>query len=137
MTIASGTRLGRFDVIGLLGAGGMGTVYRAYDSRLRREVAIKVLSPEFAADPQRLRRFEQEALAVARLAHPNILAVHDIGSHEGAPYIVTELLDGTTLREILNGQALPVPKAIAFAIQIARGLAAAHDQGVVHRDIKP
>src|SRR5689334_17280614 len=136
MTIAAGTRLGPYDVLNLLGSGGMGAVYRAQDPRLHRQVAIKVLPAEFTRDPTRLKRFEQEALAVARLTHPNIVAVHDIGTHEGAPFIVTELLDGTTLREAMEG---PVPprRAIDYAAQIARGLAAAHDQGVVHRDVKP
>lgn len=137
MTISAGTRIGPFEVVGLLGAGGMGAVYRAHDPRLRREVAIKVLPPAFSSDPDRLKRFERESLAAARLAHPNILAIHDIGMHEGAPYIVTELLEGETLREKLNGRPLPVLKAVDLAIQIARGLAAAHEHGIVHRDIKP
>ena len=136
MPIAPGTRLGPYEVVDLLGAGGMGAVYRAHDPRLHRQVAIKVLPPEFTQDPTRLRRFEQEALAVARLTHPNIIAVHDIGTHDGMPFIVTELLEGATLREALDG---PVPprRAIDYGAQIARGLAAAHQQGVVHRDIKP
>jgi Tol biopolymer transport system component len=137
MDISAGTRIGPFDVVALIGAGGMGTVYRAYDPRLRREVAIKVLPAAFAADADRLRRFEQEALAVARLAHPNILAVHDIGTHDLAPFIVTELLEGETLRERIGGSPLPVRRAVDYAIQIARGLALAHDHGIVHRDIKP
>jgi Tol biopolymer transport system component len=137
MTLSAGTRIGPFEVVHALGAGGMGAVYRAYDSRLRREVAIKVLPPAFAGDPDRLRRFEQEALAVARLAHPNIVAVHDIGTHEGSPYIVTELLEGETLRDKLSGRSLPVRRAIEYAAQVARGLAAAHARGIVHRDIKP
>ena len=137
MTIAPGARLGPFQVADLLGAGGMGAVYRAYDPRLQRHVAIKVLAPGFGDDPDRLRRFEQEALAVARLAHPNILAVHDVGTHEGSPYIVTELLEGETLRHAINGRQLPARKAIDYATQIARGLAAAHERDIVHRDIKP
>ena len=137
MTIAPGTRLGRFHVADLLGAGGMGAVYRAYDPRLQRHVAIKVLAPGFGGDADRLRRFEQEALAVARLAHPNILAVHDVGTHEGSPYLVTELLEGETLRKAMHGRQLPARKAIDYSTQIARGLAAAHEGGVVHRDIKP
>jgi eukaryotic-like serine/threonine-protein kinase len=134
---APGTRFGPFEIVGFVGAGGMGAVYRGYDPRLRREVAIKMLTPAFANDPDRLRRFEQEALAVARLAHPNILAVHDIGTHDGAPYLVMELLEGETLRDKTKGQPLPVRRAIEYAAQIARGLAAAHDRGIVHRDIKP
>jgi TolB-like protein/Flp pilus assembly protein TadD len=115
----------------------MGEVYRARDTRLGRDVAIKVLPAEFAADPERLRRFEQEARAVAALDHPNILAIHDVGTHEGAPYIVAELLEGETLRERLSGGALPVRKAVECAVQIAGGLSAAHERGIVHRDLKP
>ena len=137
MTLPPGARLGPFDVVGFLGAGGMGAVYSAYDPRIKREVAIKVLPPEFARDTDRLRRFEQEALAVARLAHPNILAVHDIGAHDGSPFIVTELLEGSTLRDTINERPLPWRKAVDYARSIAQGLAAAHEQGVVHRDIKP
>jgi Integrase core domain/Protein kinase domain len=113
MTISPGTRLGPFDVVDLLGAGGMGAVYRAHDPRLRRDVAIKVLPAGFLGDPNRLRRFEQEALAVARLAHPNIVAIHDIGTHEGSPYIVTELLEGGTLREKMRFRTLPVRNGVA------------------------
>jgi Tol biopolymer transport system component len=115
----------------------MGEVYRARDSRLNRDVAIKVLPAAFARDPDRLRRFQQEAQAVAALNHPNILAIHDFGEHEGSPYIVTELLEGETLRDRLRTGSLPSRKASEFAEQIARGLAAAHDKGVVHRDLKP
>jgi Tol biopolymer transport system component len=136
MQISPGSRVGHFDVIDLVGAGGMGAVYRAYDPRLQREVAIKVLPPAFAGDPSRLQRFQQEALAVARLAHPNIVAIHDIGTQDGSPYIVTELLEGTTLRAKLS-EPLPARRAVDYAVQIARGLAAAHDRGIVHRDIKP
>ena len=122
---------------GPLGAGGMGEVYRARDPRLGREVAIKVLAPG-VADAERLRRFEQEARAAAALNHPNILAVYDIGQHDGAPYIVSELLEGETLRErLIAGGALPLRKAIEYGVQIARGLAAAHEKGIVHRDLKP
>ena len=137
MTISAGTRIGPFEVVSLLGAGGMGSVYRAYDPRLRRDVAIKVLLPAFAGDPDRLQRFEREALAVARLTHPNILAIHDIGTHDGAPYLVTELLEGVTLREKLNGRPQPMERAVDYTIEVARGLAAAHEHGIVHRDIKP
>ena len=137
MTIAPGTRVGPFELADLIGEGGMGRVYRARDSRLHRDVAIKLLPPAFARDGDRLRRFEQEALAAAQLAHPNILAVHDIGTHDGTPYIVTELLEGSNLRERIGGRPLPLPRAIDYALQIARGLAAAHDRGIVHRDIKP
>jgi Tol biopolymer transport system component len=122
---------------GVLGAGGMGEVYRAHDTRLRRDVAIKILPSTFSSDSQRLRRFEQEAHAAASLNHPNILAVHDIGTDNGAPFIVSELLEGETLREKLRAGPLSVRKAIDYAIQIARGLGAAHDKGIVHRDLKP
>jgi Tol biopolymer transport system component/predicted Ser/Thr protein kinase len=115
----------------------MGEVYRAHDTRLNRDVAIKVLPAAFARDPERLRRFQQEAQAVAALNHPNILAIHDFGEHEGSPYIVMEFLEGETLRERLRPGAMPVRKAIESAEQIARGLAAAHDKGIVHRDLKP
>src|SRR5918993_2094836 len=137
MTIPADTRIGPFTIIAQIGAGGMGTVYRAHDSRLRRDVAIKVLSPAFAASPDRLRRFEQEALAVARLAHPNILAIHDVGRHDGTPYMVTELLEGETLASKIQGRPLPLQRTIEYMRQIARGLNAAHAQGLVHRDIKP
>ena len=137
MTLPSGTKLGPYEIQSPLGAGGMGEVYRAKDTRLGREVAIKVLPESFASDPDRLRRFEQEARAVATLNHPNILAVHDIGTQEKTPYIVTELLEGRTLREQLDEGALPVRKAMQCAQQIANGLAAAHDKGIVHRDLKP
>src|SRR5262249_50222319 len=137
MTLSSGSRLGPYEVVGQLGAGGMGEVYRAKDPRLGREVAIKVLPSSFSQDADRLRRFEQEARAAGGLNHPHITAVHDIGSYEGAPYIVTELLLGETLRSRLSTGPLPVRKAIDYGVQIARGLAAAHEKGIVHRDLKP
>jgi eukaryotic-like serine/threonine-protein kinase len=115
----------------------MGEVYRARDPRLGRDVAVKVLPPTFSADPDRLHRFEQEARAAAALSHPNILAVHDVGQHDGFPYIVSELLAGGTLRERIAGGALPARKAIEYAVQIARGLAAAHERGIIHGDLKP
>ena len=137
MKVSAGTRIGPFEVVDLLGAGGMGAVYRAYDPRLQRNVAIKVLPPALAGDRARVERFEREALAVARLAHPNILAIHDIGTHDGSPYLVTELLEGETLRDTMNGQPLPARRVVDYAIQMARGLAAAHEHGIVHRDLKP
>jgi len=137
MTLAVGTKLGPYEVIGSLGAGGMGEVYRARDERLKREVAVKVLPASFSADPERLRRFEQEAQAAGALNHPNILAIHDIGTVEGSPYLVSELLEGETLRERLVAGALAPRKAIDYAVQIAHGLAAAHEKGIVHRDLKP
>jgi serine/threonine protein kinase len=115
----------------------MGEVYKARDARLGREVAIKILPAAFSSDPDRLHRFEQEARAAAALNHPNILAVHDIGSDGGTTYIVSELLEGQTLREVLADGALPVRKAVNHAVQICHGLAAAHDKGIVHRDLKP
>jgi Serine/threonine protein kinase len=137
MALASGTKLGPYEIQAPLGAGGMGEVYRARDTRLDRIVAVKVLPSFFSADPDRLRRFEQEARSVAALNHPNILSVHDIGTHEGTPYMVCELLEGETLRERLQGAVLSPRRAIEFAIQIAQGLAAAHEKDVVHRDLKP
>jgi eukaryotic-like serine/threonine-protein kinase len=139
VTIAAGSRLGPYEILAPLGAGGMGEVYRARDPRLGREVAIKVLPASFSADPERLRRFEQEARAAGILNHPNITAVHDIGTNEsdGAPYVVSELLEGETLRTALSGGKLPQRKAIDYALQIAHGLAAAHEKGIVHRDLKP
>jgi serine/threonine protein kinase len=115
----------------------MGEVYRARDSRLGRDVAIKILPQGLSADPDRLHRFAQEARAAATLSHPNILAVYDIDVVGDAPYIVSELLEGATLRERLLDGALPVRKAVSYAIAIARGLAAAHDKGLTHRDLKP
>jgi hypothetical protein len=137
MSLTSGTKLGPYVIVSLAGAGGMGEVYRARDARLNREVAIKVLPAAFARDPERLRRFQQEAQAVAALNHPNILAIHDFGDHEGSPYIVTEFLEGETLRDRMRPGALPMRKATEYGEQAARGLAAAHEKGIVHRDLKP
>jgi serine/threonine protein kinase/Tfp pilus assembly protein PilF len=137
VTLTSGTKLGDYEVKSLLGSGGMGEVYRARDSRLGRDVAIKVLPSSLSADSDRLRRFEQEARAAAALNHPNILAVHQMGTYEGAPYLVSELLEGETLREQIKRGRLSMRKAIDYGVQIARGLAAAHEKGIVHRDLKP
>src|SRR5258708_9082912 len=137
MNLASSTKLGPYDIVSLLGAGGMGEVYRARDSRLKRELAIKVWPHAFSLDADRLRRFEQEALATAALNHPNILAVFDIGTNEGSPYVVSELLEGETLRERLRGGAIAVRKTLDYALQIAHGLPAAHEKGIVHRGLKP
>ena len=134
MALISGTRLGSYEILSAIGAGGMGEVYRAHDARLRRDVAIKVLPACVAKDADRLRRFEQEALATAALNHPNILAVYDVGREGQTAFVVEELLEGATLRETT---ALPVRKAVDYAIQIANGLAAAHEKGIVHRDLKP
>ncbi len=135
--LKAGVRLGPYEIVASIGAGGMGEVYRARDTRLGRDVAIKVLPGEFTADPERLRRFEQEAHAVAALSHPNILALYDVGTHEGAPYLVTELLEGESLRGRLQAGPLPPRKAVELAVQIAQGLSAAHTKGIVHRDLKP
>ncbi|PYQ66730.1 MAG: hypothetical protein DMF54_06910 [Acidobacteria bacterium] len=132
-----GARLGPYEVLAPIGAGGMGEVYRARDTRLHREVAIKVLPASFSQDADRLRRFEGEARAASALNHPGILTIHDFGLQDGAPYVVSELLEGETLRERLAGGRLPVRKALDYAAQIARGLAAAHEKGIVHRDLKP
>jgi eukaryotic-like serine/threonine-protein kinase len=137
MALTSGTKLGQYEIISPLGAGSMGEVYRARDSRLNRDVAIKVLSELASSDPERLQRFEIEARAAAALNHPNILAVYQMGTYEGAPYLVSELLEGKTLTESLRRGPLPLRKAIDYGVQIAQGLAAAHEKGIVHRDLKP
>src|SRR5690242_9669226 len=137
MTLPAGTRFGPYEILAPVGAGGMGEVYRARDPRLGRDVAIKVLPPNFSGDPDRLRRFEQEARAASALNHPNILTIYDIGQHEVGPYVVSELLEGETLRERMVDSPLPPRKVIEYSLQIANGLAAAHDKGIVHRDLKP
>src|SRR5271163_11375 len=137
MALAPGTKIGPYEILSPLGAGGMGEVYRARDSRLGRDVAIKVLPAALARDAERLRRFETEARAVAALNHPNILSIHDIGTHEGAPYLVSECLEGRSLRQELSDGALPVRRGVEYAREIAQGLAAAHDKGIIHRDLKP
>ena len=136
MDIPIGTKLGRYEIRAFIGAGGMGQVYRAHDTSLGRDVAIKSLPPVYLS-PDRLRRFEQEARATSALNHPNILAIFDIGTYENAPFVVSELLEGQTLRERLGHGTLPPRKAIDYAKQIGRGLAAAHEKGIVHRDLKP
>jgi hypothetical protein len=137
MALTAGTKLGPYEILSAIGAGGMGEVYRARDTRLDRDVAIKVLPATRTTDPDRLRRFEQEARTIAALSHPNILGLHDIGAHDGAPFLVSEFLDGQTLREKLEAGALPVRRAIEYALGMAQGLAAAHEKGIVHRDLKP
>ena len=137
MTLSGGSKLGPYEIVAPLGAGGMGEVYRARDSKLDRDVAVKVLPTHLNESPDALLRFEREAKAVASLSHPNILAIHDFGTHDGRAYAVTELLEGETLRERLRGGALPVRKAIENGAQMARGLGAAHEKGIVHRDLKP
>ena len=137
MPLSAGDKLGPYEITTPIGAGGMGEVYRAKDTRLGRDVALKVLPESFARDPERLRRFEQEARAVAALNHPNILAIHDIGGEDGSPFLVSELLEGESLRDVLDRGALPQRKTIEYGVQIAHGLAAAHEKGIVHRDLKP
>jgi hypothetical protein len=137
MSLETGRRLGPYEILGPIGAGGMGEVYRARDTRIGREVAVKLLPASFAEDRDRLQRFEREARAVGSLSHPNLLALFDVGTDEGMPFLVTELLEGTTLRERMTTDGLPPRKAVAYGAQIARGLAAAHEKGIVHRDLKP
>ncbi|HKU26511.1 MAG TPA: serine/threonine-protein kinase, partial [Candidatus Sulfotelmatobacter sp.] len=137
MPLSSGTKLGPYEIQSPLGAGGMGEVYRARDARLNRDVAIKILPASFSADPERLQRFAQESRAAAALNHPNILSIYDIGEDRGAPYVVSELLEGESLRGRLRTGGLPARKAIDYAQQIAKGLATAHEKGIVHRDLKP
>ena len=137
MALLNGVHLGPYVILAPIGAGGMGEVYRARDTKLDRDVAIKVLTDLFASDPERLSRFEREAKAVAALSHPNILAIHDFGTHQGTAYAVMELLEGQTLRERLGEGALAPKRCLAIGAQIASGLAAAHDKHIVHRDPKP
>lgn len=137
MSFPSGARVGPYEIVSLLGSGGMGEVYRAKDVRIGREVAIKVIAPRFASDPDRLARFEQEIRASGALNHPNIVMIHDVGTHEAAPYFVSELLEGETLRDRLQPPPISIKKTVEYGIAIARGLAAAHDKGIVHRDLKP
>ena len=137
MAITPGSRLGSYEILGLVGAGGMGEVYRARDAALGRDVAIKVLPASLSQDADRLRRFKQEAQAAAALNHPSILTIYHIGEQNGAPYIVSELLEGESLRQRLQAGQLPIRKAVEYGVQVARGLAAAHDKGIVHRDLKP
>ncbi|MGO8793334.1 MAG: protein kinase domain-containing protein [Candidatus Sulfotelmatobacter sp.] len=137
MPLTPGTLLGQYEIISPLGAGSMGEVYRAHDSRLNRDVAIKVLPELISFDAGRLHRFEIEAKAAAALNHPNILAVYQMGTHDGVPYLVSELLEGRTLTETIRRAPLPYRKTIDYAVQIAHGLAAAHEKGIIHRDLKP
>jgi len=137
MQLQAGTKLGPYEILAPLGAGGMGEVYSARDSRLGRDVAVKVLPQQFTGDSERTRRFEQEARAAGMLNHPNILTIYDIGSVDGNVYVVSELLTGRTLREKMKEDSVPVRKVVDYALQMARGLSAAHDKGIVHRDLKP
>src|SRR5215203_2278975 len=137
LRLESGSTVGRYRIDRLIGAGGMGQVYRAHDPRIERDVAIKVLPSDYAADVERLRRFEQEAHASGALNHPNVLTLYDVGTADGHPYLVMELLDGETLRDCIGRGVMPAARACEFATAIARGLAAAHAQAIVHRDLKP
>jgi serine/threonine protein kinase len=136
-SLTSGSRLGAYEILQSIGTGGMGEVYRARDTRLDRDVAIKVLPEHMATDHRALARFEQEAKAVAALSHPNILEIHDVGTAEGVNYVVTELLEGETLRGRLNRGPLQWQKAVETCIAIAEGLDAGHIKGIIHRDVKP
>ncbi|HEY6571753.1 MAG TPA: protein kinase, partial [Candidatus Eisenbacteria bacterium] len=137
MPLSPGSKLGPYEILSPLGAGGMGEVYRSRDSRLGRDVALKIIPRESSHDSERIRRFEQEARAAGTLSHPNVCAVYDLGTHEGSPFVVMELLEGETFRQILQGGLVPLRKAIGYVAQAAEGLAAAHAKGIVHRDLKP
>jgi len=136
-SFAPGSTFGPYTIIGPLGAGGMGAVYRVRDPKLGRELAVKVLPDEFALDRDRLARFEQEARSASLLNHPNVITIFEVGQVGTTPYIAMEIVEGSSLREVLSAGALPVRKTAAIASQIADALAAAHEKGVVHRDLKP
>jgi serine/threonine protein kinase len=131
-----GKTLAHYEITGLLGKGGMGEVYKARDTKLRRDVAVKVLPPALTADPERRLRFQREAQTVAALAHPNVAVIHEIGEHEGSPFLVMELLQGKTLDEAVQGKPLSLKEWVGYALPIAEGLAHAHRNGIVHRDLK-
>src|SRR6185295_790187 len=133
MTLPAGTKLGRYEIRSKIGEGGMGEVYLARDTQLGRDVAVKVLPSAYSDDAERLHRFQQEASAAGALNHPNILSIYDVGTHEDAPYVVSELLEGQTLRERVSGTTLTPRKTIDYALQITHGLAAAHEKGIIHR----
>src|ERR1039457_5332812 len=137
MELRPGTRLGPYEIVSPLGAGGMGEVYRAVDTRLQRLVAVKVLPPGLASDADRLKRFEREARSASALNHPNIITILDVGSVDSTSFIAMELVDGKTLREALSAGPLPVRKVLEIGAQVASGLAAAHEASIVHRDLKP
>src|SRR5271170_920270 len=137
MTLTSGEKLGPFEILAPLGVGGMGEVYRAWDTRLERTVAIKVLPELLSHKPEQRQHLENEARAISKLSHPNICTLHDIGHHEGRDFLVLELVEGQTLRQLLNSGALPMRRVIPVAVQVASGLARAHELGIVHRDLKP
>src|SRR5690349_21775867 len=137
MTLAPGTKLGRYEIRSKIGEGGMGEVYLARDIEIGRDVAVKILPSTFSSEQERLKRFQQEACAAGALNHPNILSIYDVGKHDGSPYVVSELLQGETLRKRIGGTPLAPRRAIDYASQIANGLAAAHEKGIIHRDLKP
>src|SRR5579862_3272461 len=137
MPLTNGTKLGPYEILSPIGSGGMGEVYRARDTRLDRVVAIKILPANFANDADRLQRFEHEARVLSTLNHPNVLAIHDIGAQGDIRYLVSEFLEGQTLREKLDGGPLPLRRVTEYAVEMAKGLAAAHEKGIVHRDLKP
>src|SRR6266496_2609749 len=137
MTVSAGTRLGPYELMNLLGAGGMGEVYRARDTRLQREVAVKILPAGLSSDAARLKRFEREARSASALNHPNIVTIHEVGQFDSTSFIVMELVDGKTLRELLHAGPLPLRKLLPIAAQMSDGLAKAHASGIVHRDLKP
>src|SRR5215831_12415837 len=137
MSLASGTHMGPYELLAPLGAGGMGEVYKAKDARLDRLVAIKVLPELFADDPERRLRFEHEARLLSSLSHPNLLAVFDVGSHNGLFFIVSELLNGRSLRSVLADHPLTLKKSVEYGLQVSKGLAASHEKGIIHRDLKP
>src|SRR6266508_83779 len=137
MALGAGMRLGRYEIRSKIGAGGMGEVYLAEDSRLHRKVALKVLPADLAAHRDRMRRFEQEATAAAALNHPNIAHIYEIGEHEGMHFIAMEYVDGSTLREAIHRERIGIPKLLRYLQQVAEGLTKAHAAGIVHRDLKP
>ena len=137
MALAPGTRLGPYEIVAAIGAGGMGEVYRARDTRLDRTVAIKILPESFANDRERLERLQQEARILSSLNYPNLMAVYDVGTQDGMHFLVSEFLEGETLRDRMNAGPLPQRRVIEYGLQIAKGLAAAHEKGIVHRDLKP
>jgi serine/threonine protein kinase len=137
MTLTAGNRLGSYEILASIGAGGMGEVYKARDLKLGRDVAIKVLKEELASDPERLRRFEQEARAASALDHPSIVTIHDISEIDGVHFIVMQYVEGKTLKEMLSEGPLPTKKLFELATQIADGLAKAHSGAIIHRDLKP
>jgi serine/threonine protein kinase len=137
MTLSPGTRLGPYEILAAIGAGGMGEVYKARDTRLDRSVAIKVLPAQVSADPDRRARFEREAKTIAGLSHPHICTLHDVGEHEGSTFLVMEHLTGETLKERLQGRPLPTSEVVDLGLQLTDALEAAHAAGIIHRDIKP